>query len=67
MSQSHENVRLYADAIERAKGGDQAAEKFLRLHLKTTADTMPVSVLAIVSEAHLDCQRGYIHQHVEKN
>lgn len=67
MSKSHDNAKKYEDAIQRAKNGDAAAELFLREFLKTTADTMPVSVLACVSEAHLHCRRDQIRQEVERN
>ena len=56
MSKRCDGVKRYAEAIVRAGRGDKAAERLLRTGLKRNAETMPTSVLLIVSEALFGCR-----------
>lgn len=67
MDQSHKNTGLYADAIERARRGEQSAERFLRMRMKSMSDTMPVSALVAISETMLTHRNDELRRETESN
>ena len=57
----------YEESIRGAKSGSGSAEKFLRLRLRRTAETMPTPLLIALSEQILEYRRGELRSECERN
>lgn len=67
VSQSHENVRKFAKCIVDARAGDAASEKFLRVRLETTAKSMPLELVLLLSEMIGGYRRDELREDAGRN
>jgi hypothetical protein len=61
------NAHQYAEAIQNARSGNERAERFLRLRLKSTADAMPAQLLLSLSELILQYRRDEQKDEARRN
>lgn len=65
--ESFENVRIYEQMIQKAREGNEDAQRFLRRRIENSVNLIPLSLLILISEITLEHRKEELRREGQSN